>query len=428
MGRPDLRFRELPPTAGLPLRWADLFGPAPPGGAQAFARDTAAFLDVEALLPVCSGTAALVVALTTLRQASRRRRVVVPAFTCPLVALAVAQCGLELVPCDLVPGGLDMAPDALARLLDSDTLAVLPTHLAGRVADVPQVLALARAAGAWVIEDAAQAFGARTSRGAVGAEGDIGLFSLAVGKGLTLYEGGLLHARDAALRQALHQTAAALLRRDPWLEALRCAQLAGTAALYRPGLLPLAYGLPLRAALRSGDAVGAVGDRFTGPVPLHALGGWRQRVGARALPRLPGFLAEAARRAERWRALLAGVEGLHIFDDRPGEQGTWPVLLLRMPDRASQARAMAALWTSGLGVSRLFIHALPDYAELRGMVPPVPCPAAADLAARTLTIGNSPWTTEADMRRIAAALRQAVRAEEMWDGPWPRAAKALRAA
>src|SRR6185437_100016 len=50
----------------------------------------------------------------------------------PLVAIAVHQAGLELQLCDLRPGHYDMDPQALRTTCDERTLAILPTHLAGR--------------------------------------------------------------------------------------------------------------------------------------------------------------------------------------------------------------------------------------------------------------------------------------------------------
>lgn len=396
--------RELPPTAGLPLTWRDLLG----GGPARLARDAAGFLGAGDLLLTCSGTAALVVALMTLKQTSPRRTVIIPGFTCPLVPIAIAQCGLRVQTCDLVPQGLDMDPVQLRRLCDGDTLAVVPTHLAGRIADVAAARQAAAAVGARVIEDAAQAFGAGTPAGPVGTQGDFGLFSLAVGKGLTLYEGGLLHVRDATLRALAREVAAQLLRPDWWREVVRGLQLAGYAALYRPGLLALAYGDGVRRALRNHDPETAAGDRFGREIPLHAVGRWRQRVGSRALTRLAAFLADGRTRAAHTAGRFAAVPGVAVFTDRPGEDGVWPSLLLRLPDRASRDRALDRLWGAGLGVSRLFVHDLAGYDFLRDIVPATPCPQARMLADTSLSVGNSPWLTPADLDRITGILADAV--------------------
>jgi dTDP-4-amino-4,6-dideoxygalactose transaminase len=399
------RRHELPPTAGLPLRLADLRP-----GAPTLADDVAALLRTPPLSLTCSGTAALLLALATLRELEpRRRRVVVPAYTCPLVAIAVRQAGLELQLCDLAPGHHDMDPAALRAACDERTLAIVPTHLAGRVADVDDALAVARRVGAYVIEDAAQALGARRADGAsVGLAGDVGFFSLAAGKGLSIYEGGLLAARDPALRERLAHAASRVPPHAGW-EWRRAIELLGYAALYRPCGLRLAYGNPLRRALRRGDEIAAVGDDFPPTIPLHRVGRWRQAVGAHALPRLPGFLAQLAAQAQRHLPRLRRIPGVQVLDDPPGAQGTWPFFLLLLPNRQCRDAALAQLWQSGLGVSRLFIHALPDYAYLAGTVPAADVPHARDFAARSLSIGNSTWLSEADVETICGVLEAVLR-------------------
>lgn len=124
------RLEEIPPTAGLPLHWRDLI---PPVGSKyprpQFAHALASFLGVPEADIVCSGTAALITILTTLKgRAPTRRTVIVPAYTCPLVVLAIRHCALEVRVCDTMPGGFDFAPDQLENACDTDTLAVIPTH------------------------------------------------------------------------------------------------------------------------------------------------------------------------------------------------------------------------------------------------------------------------------------------------------------
>ena len=318
------------------------------------------------------------------------------------------QAGLELQLCDLAPGHHDLDRAALRAACDERTLAIVPTHLAGRVADVDAALAVAHEVGAYVIEDAAQALGACRDGVSVGLAGDVGFFSLAAGKGLSIYEGGLLTARDPVLREKLADAAARVPLQSGW-EWRRCFELFGYAALYRPWGLRLAYGNPLRRALRRGDEIAAVGDDFPLTIPLHRVGRWRQALGAHALPRLPGFLAQLAAQAQRRLPRLRRIDGIEVLDDPAGARGTWPFFLLQLPDRTRRDAALAQLWQSGLGVSRLFIHALPDYPYLAGVVPAADVPHARDFAARSLTVGNSPWMDEADFEAVCGALEAVLR-------------------
>lgn len=399
---------ELPPTAGLPLRWSDFA----PGAAAPLAPQLARLLELDdgAATLTCSGTAALVLALSALGRDSARRDVIVPAYTCPLVAIAVAHCGLNLRLCDTRPGHFEMDPDALAALCGPDTLAIVPAHLGGRLADLGAPVRLARAVGARVIEDAAQALGARHADGTpAGAAGDLGILSLAAGKGLSIFEGGALIAHDPALRARIAELAPQVLPRSLRWEARRCVELIGYALFYGPRGLRWVYGAPLRRALRRGDEVAAAQDEFSLRIPLHRVGGWRRAIGARAAPRLPAFLDAARQRALARSAQLRGIEGVQVLGDRRGERGTWPTLTLLFADPAARDAALARLWGAGLGVSWPFVRALPDYAYLRGIVASAPMPNAADFAARVLAVGNSEWLDDAAFARIAQVLQESCR-------------------
>jgi dTDP-4-amino-4,6-dideoxygalactose transaminase len=397
--------REVPPTAGLPPRWRDLWGGAPE------TLDLAGQLEAQLGLPMpqieCSGTAALIVALSTLRalrQNSRRDEVIIPAYTCPLVALAVAHCGLRVRLCDLAPDHFDLNLDVLATLMNERTLAVIPTHLGGRVADVRRVQALAALQNISVIEDAAQALGAQ-----VGEHGDISFFSLAAGKGLSLFEGGILTTRDSALRQALRQTSQTSIPSQWFRELRRCLELIAYTACYRPRGLHYAYGLPRRKALRAGNFLAAVGDAFGPEIPLHRVSRWRKNAGARALPRLPEFLRQTREQAQTRCERLRQIPHLRVMADEDGRQGVWPFLMVLMPDTASRDVTLAQLWTAPHGVTRLFLHALPDYAYLKRIVPAEDAiPHARDFAARMLTISNSPWLEDEAFEQICRTLEAAV--------------------
>lgn len=394
-------MRELPPTAGLPLRFGDFFR-APEKPFAAGLRD---WLGIPEPILTCSGTAAFVVALRTLaRRSPGRGRVIIPAYTCPLIPLAVRLAGLRAVVCDTLPGGFGLDPGALGRCCDETALAVVPAHLGGRASDLSAVSAVAQACGAAVIEDSAQALGASFGGRSVGLSGDIGFFSLAVGKGLTTYEGGVLFSRYPALHAELRETASRILRPGLFWNARRILELFGYAVAYNPALLPLAYGRALRRGLDRGDEIAAVGDAFTlEDIPLHRMDPLRPRVAANALKRLPAFLEAGRERAAR-RAGMLERAGAEVLRDDPGGDGVWPFFMVLMPDRARRDRALGALWRSGLGVSKLFVRALPDYPYLADGIEGGPCPAARDLADRMFTVTNTHWLDDAAFAQLAGEI------------------------
>ena len=312
---------DAPPTAGLPLRAGDLA----PWGSADLAGALARWLGVPAVQLECSGTSALMVALAALRRlAPARDEVVIPAYTCPLVLMAVAQSGLRARLCDLRPDVLDMDPAHLATLCGERTLAVLPTHLCGRVADVGAALARARAMGAYVIEDAAQALGARADGAPVGWQGDVGFYSLAVGKGLTTFEGGVLLARDPALRAALQEESRASVRPSLAWELRRSAELLGYALLYT------------RAA-------------WAGLMAARCARRWRVATGCRR----PATISARSFRATRWAPGAAAWVGARWRGSRVSS-GNWPIrrrsaLRGSLPSTACRSWAMRCPARRGRG-------------------------------------------------------------------------------
>lgn len=392
-------YYENPPTAGLPLKWSDWWS-----AGQSLTSRVSEQLHLPPVQLTCSGTAALIIALTTLaQQQPQRKTVIVPAYTCPLVALAVHHCGLQLQLCDLKPGSIDMDIAQLSTLLNEQVLAVIPTHLGGRVTDVSTVKQLAQSYQISVIEDAAQALGAE-----VGQHGDIVLFSLAAGKGLTMYEGGLLTASDMQLRSNLQVMSEKLLpRRCKW-ELLRTLELFGYTALYNPAGLHFVYGQGRRKALRRQQWIAAVGDDFDFDIPMHRVSRWRQHVAANAFLRLPAFLDALQKQAYQRSEQLQSISGIDVIVDQHG-RGVWPFLMVLLPTGQHRDAVLKQLWTSPLGVTRLFIHPLSQYDYLQPILPASSMPNAEDFAARMFTITNSLWLTDAQFSQICEVIQDAVR-------------------
>ncbi|MGV3344285.1 DegT/DnrJ/EryC1/StrS family aminotransferase [Enterobacteriaceae bacterium LUAb1] len=398
--------RQIPPTDGLTTHWRDFIVKR-----GDLSNGIATLLSVPVPVLTCSGTAALIIALRVLQQRNPgRSRVIVPGYTCPLVVLAAHYCpSLQIIACDLAPESLNMDADALAAHCDSRTLAVVVTHLGGRVADCSLALAIARQHGAAVIEDAAQSMGAMDKGISAGLQGDIGFFSLAPGKGLTSGEGGVLFSRDPELHQALAKQAKCDLSLHLLWEIKRTLLLAGYCAVYRPDRLDWFYGRPLRQALLRNDDIAATGDDFSlNDIPLHSLGNYRQRVAACSLSRLSAHWHSGRQRAIPRLARLKKIPGMQVFADNPDQQGVWPFFMIMLPSAQARDTALSKLWDKGLGVTRLFAHAVSDYPALSQMLlPGTTLTNARNFAARTMTITHSGWLSDAEFEHICLILTSA---------------------
>ena len=77
---------------------------------------------------------------------------------------------------------------------------------------------------------------------------------------------------------------------------------------------------------------------------------------------------------------------------------------MRLSSETARDAVLQRLWSAGLGINRLFIHALPDYDYLHPIVGSRDVPNARAFAATTLTISNSPWLGDEAFERICAVL------------------------
>ena len=190
------RFRHLPPTA-VPVTASDLQAGLRRSDSvlDQFQTALAAYLDVDqkACKLASSGRTALYFLLRGLKAANpSRRQVVMPAYTCPAVARVVIDLALQPVFVDISMETMDFAPGRLAPSVSKETLAVILVHPFGIALPAAAAIATAHEAGAVVIEDAAQALGAKWDGELVGTRGDYGLFSLGPGKPISTAGGGIV--------------------------------------------------------------------------------------------------------------------------------------------------------------------------------------------------------------------------------------------
>ena len=119
--------------------------------------------------------------------------------------LAVNQCGAKPVPVEPLASTYNIDPARIEAAITPATRVILPVHLYGQPADLDPILALARKHGLRVLEDAAQAHGARYKGQRIGAHGDAVAWSFYPGKNLgALGDGGAVTTNDPQLAERIH--------------------------------------------------------------------------------------------------------------------------------------------------------------------------------------------------------------------------------
>ena len=163
---------------------------------EKFESDFRQFTGAPHAFAVSSGTSALQLA-ATLCGVGPGDEVIIPAYTFCATAIPFGPTGAKIVWADIDPQAWVVSPEDIARKITPRTRAIVAVHLLGMPVDMDPILELASRQGIAVIEDCAQAPGARYKGRRVGSLGDYGCFSFNGAKNLTtLGEGGMLTVRS----------------------------------------------------------------------------------------------------------------------------------------------------------------------------------------------------------------------------------------
>lgn len=197
-------YRELKPEIDAAIHQvldsgAYVLGPAVGDFEDAWAE----FCGVQHAVGVGNGLDALVLALRALG-VGPGDEVIVPSNTYIATWLAVTAVGARPVPVEPDPETHNMNVDGIGRAINESTKVILPVHLYGQPADLDPIIALARHHDLSVVEDAAQAHGARYRGRRIGGHGDAVCWSFYPGKNLgALGDGGAVTTNRADIAERL---------------------------------------------------------------------------------------------------------------------------------------------------------------------------------------------------------------------------------
>ncbi len=324
---------------------------------EAFERELAAAFAAKDAVAVANGTEAIQLALEALGVGAGHEVVTSP-LTAAFTALAIQRTGATPVFADLDPETLNLAPDAVAKVVTPRTRALLPVHLYGHPADLDPLLALARDHGIPLVEDACQAHGARYKGRTVGAISGIGALSFYPTKNLGAFGDG-----------------GAVLVNDPEVAVrLRRLRNGGQTDRYH----------------HAGPGINSRLDELQAAilrVKLRHLADWTER--RRAI---------AARYCEALRGVVA------VPEEQPYAGAVYHLFVIRHPRRDA---LMAALKDRGIGTLIHYpipLHLQPAFAALGGRRGDFP--VAEKAAAEILSLPLYPEMTDAQVHEVAAAVSE----------------------
>ena len=335
---------------------------------ECFEREFAAWLGSEDAVAVSSGTTALHLGVRALGWGPGDE-----VLTSPFSFVASANCllyeGARPAFCDVDPVTLNLDPAAAEAAAGERTAGILPVHIFGYPAAVPELEALAAKRGLGILEDACEAIGAVDAEGRrVGTRGNLATFAFYANKQMTTGEGGMIvppEAETAArLRSERNQGRAADMG---WLD---------------HGGLGFNYRLSDLAAA----------------------------LGVAQLEKLSEMLASRERVASLYEEGLAGIEEAQApISGRGKERRSWFVYPVRLADEIDRGAVMARLGERGVASKAYLpcIHLFPHMRELGWREGQFPVAEAA--SAHSLALPFFPAMEESQVERVCEALAESLR-------------------
>ena len=364
-----------------------LRGAVDPSALERFEATAADVLSVEHAVAVGSGRLAQRLLLEGLGLPAGAT-VLLPALTFHAVPAVVRDLGFRVRFVDVDPRTLLVDMERLAEAFAEGAAAVVVTHLFGLVQPLGPVRELAEEAGAVVLEDFAQAFGATEGAAPVGGRARAGYTSLETVKILPTFGGGLAVTNDAGLAAHLRSARARLAAPAPGRLAKKVLLGHVEAALSRPEGFALAW--PIFGRGDDADLIARykAGKKKAGShaAALHPA---QAAVGLAGLAALPAHLARRRALAERLRGQLGGCD---LPTVAPDTDPAWYQVVARCSDPDGLAAAARA---EGVDIGRGVATDLSEGA----------CREAAEAARSVVQLPCHPGLTDADVDRVAAVAR-----------------------
>jgi len=323
----------------------------------AFEEEFAAYCGVAHCVSVGNGLDALAIALKA-QGVRPGDEVIVPGHTFIASWLAVSQIGAVPIGADVDPYSFNLDPDGLAAAITPRTVAIMPVHLYGNPAAMDEINTVAARHGLFVLEDAAQAHGARYRSRPAGSLGHAAGFSFYPTKNLgALGDGGAIVTNDSGLAERARQ--------------------------YR----------------NYGSSAKYVHDIAGANSRLDELQAAFLRVGLRRLDE------ENARRREiaaAYRERLAGIEGLLLPAVERHSEHVHHLFVVRSPQRDALAAGLDAR-----GIATMVHYPRPPHLQpaFSGATLRAPLPITEALAGEVLSLPLWRAMTEYQLDYIAAAVR-----------------------
>ena len=307
--------------------------------------------------------------------------VITTTHTFTATAEIIRYLGAHPVFVDVDPNSLCIDVDGVARAISPRTKAIIPVHFAGRSADIPRLLDLARQFGLKVMEDAAHALPATCDGKLIGTlQSDVTVFSFYANKTITTGEGGMLVTRDP--------------------------EIARRARLMR------LHGI-------NSDAF----DRFTSKAPSwyyeivapgfkYNMTDIAASIGIHQLKKANAFQQKRAHLSSLYDEALAGLPIIRPPHAPSGDLHAWHLYVIQLADSVAVTRDLFVerMFEQGIGCSVHYIplHLQPYWRDTYKLTPEM-FPISQHIFEQTVSLPLYTLMTEADVHRVVSAVKLSLR-------------------
>jgi dTDP-4-amino-4,6-dideoxygalactose transaminase len=325
--------------------------------------------------------------------------------------LAILRAGLKIEACDINSHNFNFNYQDLRAICqkNNDILAIIPAYLGGMPLEFDILKKIAGEHEIFIIEDCAQALGATYKGMKVGTLGDFAFFSLARGKGLTIYEGGAIAINNKEYFSIFNKKLEELVKSDFFSESLKFLELLGYFVFYRPCLFWFVYRLPEIFWNLQGRHLKAISEYFSLDFPVHKVSKIRRFIGHLGFRRLEEEIDKQREKAFLYMEGLREIKGVNVIKESPDSRATYPFLTLIFDDPDRRQKILKILGNSGLGVSELYTLPISDYAYLSQEFSNKHLLGAHYLAKRQLILSTSIFLGKKDIGRILDILSSSLR-------------------
>jgi perosamine synthetase len=355
-------------------------------------------LEVKHIFGTSSGRAALWLALRSLHRIHPDREVVaVPAYTCFSVPAAIVRAGLKIYPVEIDPKTLDFDTEQLAAVPEEKLLCIVPCNLFGFPNDISAVRNAARAKGAYVIDDAAQALGSTRDGKLAGTLGNVGIYSLGRGKSVGSVAGGLLVTDSDEIAATIQSEGKNLVASGTAEGGSLLLKMISYSLLLHPRLFWIPNSLPF-LKLGTTEFEPSFSARGIHPLSLALLQLLQDD--------LDGVNQVRRRNAKAITNTLRGSRNFEFPTPGASSQPTFLRLPVVARDHATRDLAVAQLRDAGIGATAFYPSAICDIPGIEQHISRrnFHRVQAEELARRLLTLPVHPFVTPQDIDRMVEVL------------------------